>query len=94
MAKKSSKAKEAAKAAAKEAARTQGSPKATEPPPPTPVERAFQAGNYADVRALAKAEPSPRAEELVALTRVDRGQLIVGLIALLVVLTVAVMTLH
>lgn len=60
----------------------------------SPIERAFAAGNYSEVRALAATDTSPRAQELLALTRVDRGQLIVGLAALLVVLIVAMFTLR
>lgn len=56
------------------------------------LDAAFAAGNYAAVRHLAS--PTPEAQKLVALTKIDMGQAVVGLIALIVVLIVAISTLH
>lgn len=58
------------------------------------IERAFQAGNYADVRRLAATDTSARARELLLLTHIDKGQVVVGLIAVVVVLVAAAMTLR
>jgi hypothetical protein len=56
------------------------------------VDTAFKSGNYAAVRHFAKT--APEAQKLVELTKIDIGQAVVGLIALIVVLSVAIATLH
>lgn len=60
----------------------------------TAIERAFVAGNYADVRALARSDDSERSRRLLALTQIDVGQLAVGLVAVAVVLLAVVLTLR
>ena len=60
----------------------------------SPVDVAFARGNYAAVRALAKSDPSPHAQELLALTKMDMGQVAAGAIAFLVVTIAALLTLH
>lgn len=60
----------------------------------SPTERSFHAGNYAAVRKLAPTEATPRAAALAALTHIDKGQVAVGLVAMVVVLLVAVLTLR
>ena len=57
------------------------------------IERAFTAGNYADVRTLARSDPSDAARSLLALVRVDMGQFAVGLVAFGMVLLAAFLTL-
>lgn len=56
------------------------------------VDAAYASGNYAALRHFAK--NTPEAQRLVELTKIDMGQAIVGLIALIVVLSVAIATLH
>ena len=58
------------------------------------VEEAFVSGNYAAVRAFAKSDPGAATQKLLALTKIDMVPVAVGLFALAVVLTVALMTLH
>lgn len=58
------------------------------------VDKAFAAGNYAAVRALAKTDGSEHAKKLLELTKIDMGQVAVGGIAVLVVTIVALLTLH
>jgi hypothetical protein len=79
---------------ASESKADKASEKKADAPAHAPIEKAFAAGNYSDVRAIAKAEPSATANRLVELVKIDKGQLIVGLIAIAVVLTVAALTLH
>lgn len=88
------KKKKSEKADRPEKAEKANRPEKAEKAAESPIERAFAAGNYSEVRALAATDTSPRAQELLALTRVDRGQLIVGLAALLVVIIVAMFTLR
>lgn len=56
------------------------------------VDAAYRSGNYAAIRHFA--QNMPEAKKLLELTKVDVGQAIVGLIALIVVLAVAIGTLH
>ena len=58
------------------------------------VEEAFASGNYAAVKEFAKTDTSESTKKLVAMTKIDMGQVAVGLFALAVVLTVALFTLH
>jgi hypothetical protein len=69
---------------------------------PTPadvarVEQAFAVGNYAAVRRVAAGEPGPGRDAAVALLPrvvVEPVQVLVGVVALVVVLTVCAATLH
>jgi hypothetical protein len=56
------------------------------------VDAAYKSGNYAALRHFAK--NTPEAQKLVDLTKIDMGQAVVGLIAMIVVLSVAIATLH
>ncbi|MBI1949122.1 MAG: hypothetical protein HYS27_25765 [Deltaproteobacteria bacterium] len=56
------------------------------------IERAFQVGNFAAVRRLAT--PDANEQRLLSLVKVDRGQLLVGLGALVVLLIVALLVLR
>ncbi len=56
------------------------------------VDAAYASGNYAAIRHFAQS--MPEAKKLLDLTKVDMGQAVVGFIAMIVVLSVAIATLH
>src|ERR1044071_5628826 len=61
--------------------------------PATAADVAMKSGNYSAVRHMA-AHNDAKAQALLPLTQIDMGQIIVGLIGMLVVLTVAFFVLH
>ena len=61
--------------------------------PDQPIDAAFAAGNYAAVRIMGRKELTEKAKMLLELVKIDRVQVIVGLVALAIVLLVAVLTL-
>ena len=69
------------------------SSKAPGTPADKAVDAAFAAGNYSAIRHLAMAN-NAEAARLLPLTTVDMGQVAMGVIAMIVVLTVAFFVLH
>ena len=67
--------------------------KKTEEAGPGAADIAFAAGNYAAVRALAK-EGDARAAELMPMTTIDMKQVGAGIVAFVVVLIAAAITLR
>ncbi len=61
---------------------------------PLTVERAFQMGNFSEVRRLASIEASPEGKRLLDLVKVDRAQALVGLGALAFLVVVALVVLR
>ena len=58
------------------------------------LERAFQVGNFSAVRRLAAQSPGAEAERLLALVKVDRATLLIGLGALAFLVMVAFLVLR
>ncbi len=61
--------------------------------PQTAADIALAKGNYSAVRALAKSGDA-EAEKLFPLIRIDMGQVAAGIVAFLVVTTIALITVH
>ena len=81
-----------------EAAPASSPPPSASPPPASsgPVEAAdiaLKAGNFAAIRIMATGNDK-KAQALLPMTQVDMGQVVVGLIAMLIVLAVAFFVLH
>ena len=91
--KKKAKDKDEAAAPTPAAASPSASSSSSSMAPVTAADVALKAGNFAAIRVMA-AKHDAKAEALLPLTQIDMGQIVVGLIGMLVVLSVAFFTLH
>ena len=58
------------------------------------IDRAFQHGNFAEVRRLARDDTGPERDRMLALVKIDRAQLLVGVGTLAFLVAVALLVLR